>query len=123
MKFAEDYNKDQYQITAYDNESVRVNNKAFNKGFIVTPNHFIHDWQPQKYTDLSATDLDILFDLKPSVILLGTGTQQIFPPKDVYLAFIKSGIGFEIMNTQAACRTFNILMAEDRNVAAAMFTH
>ena len=123
MKFAEDYNKDQYQITGYDNESVRVNNKAFSNGFIVTPNHFIHDWQPQLYTDLNATDLDILFDLKPSVILLGTGAKQIFPPKEIYRALVKSGIGFEIMDTQAACRTFNILMAEDRDVAAAMFTH
>ena len=123
MKFAEDYNKDQYHITGYDEDSVRVNNKPFSNGFILTPNHFIHDWQPQQYTDLNSTDLDILFDLKPSVILLGTGSKQIFPPKDIYLAFVKSGIGFEIMDTQAACRTFNILMTEDRDVAAAMFLH
>ncbi|RTZ64012.1 MAG: hypothetical protein DSZ29_06135 [Aquificaceae bacterium] len=121
MKFAEDNNKDQYQITAYDDDSVHVNDKAFNKGFIVMPKHFIHDWQPQHYADLHVTDLDILFNLKPSVILLGTGAKQIFPPKEIYLAFVKSGIGFEIMDTQAACRTFNILMSEDRNVAAAMF--
>jgi len=122
MKFAEDHNNDQYQITGYDNDSVRVNNKAFSNGFIITPNHFLHDWKPQQYTDLSTSDLTILFDLKPDVILLGTGTQQIFPPKEIYLALVKSGIGFEVMDTQAACRTFNILISEDRKVAAAMFT-
>ena len=122
MKFAEDHNTDQYQITGYDNDSVRINHKAFSDGFIVTPNHFVSDWKPQCYKDLSATDLTQLFELQPDVILLGTGATQIFPPKEIYLSFVKLGIGFEIMDTQAACRTFNILMSEDRNVAAALFT-
>ncbi len=123
MKFCEDHNQNQYQITGYDNESVRVNDKTFDTGFIVTPNHFIYNWQPQKYIDLNTHHLEQLFNLTPDIILLGTGSKQIFPPKDIYLALIKSAIGFEVMDTQAACRTFNILMSEDRNVAAALFIH
>ncbi|HIO92217.1 MAG TPA: hypothetical protein EYG68_05145 [Leucothrix mucor] len=122
MKFCEDHNQDQYQITGYNDKSVHVNNKAFDTGFIVTPNSFIPDWQPQRYSELEIHHLKALFDFKPDVILLGTGIKQTYPPKDIYLAFIKSGIGFEIMDTQAACRTFNILISEDRHVAAALFT-
>ena len=122
MKFSEDHNGTEYKITGYDDQSIRVNDKNFDFGFIITPYQFIHDWQVQCYADLEVKHLDALFDLKPNVILLGTGKKQIFPSKDILRAFVDSGIGFEIMDTQAACRTFNILMSEDRNVAAAIFT-
>lgn len=122
MKFSEEHDSEQYAITGYDHQSVRINDKRFDQGFILSANHFNPNWQPQVYTDLEVFHLDEVFALQPEVILLGTGTKQTFPPKDIYAALINSKIGFEVMNTQAACRTFNILIADNRNVVAALFS-
>ena len=121
MKFSEEHDNRQYTITGYDQQSIRINDRRFNQGVILTSDHFNPDWQPQVYADLEVSHLDDIFVLQPELILLGTGEKQIFPAKDIYLALVRSGIGFEVMNTQAACRTFNILTADDRNVAAALF--
>jgi uncharacterized protein len=121
MKFSEEHNDNQFTITGYDDQNIRINNKSFKQGFILTPSHFTPDWQPQVFSDLQAQHLNAIFALQPEFILLGTGIKQLFPEKEVYLSLVNSSIGFEIMNTQAACRTFNILMADDRNVAAALF--
>ncbi|MCK5902292.1 MAG: Mth938-like domain-containing protein [Cocleimonas sp.] len=121
MRFSEEYNKQQYSITGYNNEAIRVNEKSFNTGFIISPEKVVEDWQPSSYQDFRVDHLPVLFDLNPDIILLGTGVKQIFPPKSLYLALVNAKIGFEIMNTQAACRTYNILLSEDRKVVAALF--
>jgi len=122
MKFSEEHDNQQFVITGYDHQSVQINNKDFNHGFILTPDNFKPDWSPKVYADLQVIHLDEIFSLKPELILLGTGEKQLFPSKDIYLSLINSKIGFEVMNTQAACRTFNILTADNRNVALALFT-
>ena len=78
------------------------------------------DWQPHEYEALNETDFAYFLAIKPEILLFGTGTQQRFPPPRLYQALSLSGIGVEFMDTAAACRTYNILMAEDRNVAAAV---
>jgi uncharacterized protein len=123
MKFSEEHENQAFVITGYDLQSIHINNKPFNRGFILSSDSFNPDWSPQSYTDLKVSHLDEIFALRPELILLGTGEKQIFPSKDIYLALIDSNIGFEVMNTQAACRTFNILTADDRNVAAALFLY
>ena len=123
MKFAEAHNNQTFFITGYDQQSIRINGKSFDKGLILTSNSFYSNWSAQTYARLKVSHLNEIFTLKPELILLGTGRKQLFPNKDIYLALINSNIGFEIMNTQAACRTFNILTADGRNVAAALFTH
>jgi uncharacterized protein len=121
MKFSEEHNDNQFTITAYDNQNICINNKSFKQGLILTPSHLNSDWQAKVFSDLQVRHLDAIFALQPEVILLGTGIKQRFPEKEVYLSLVSSSIGFEIMNTQAACRTFNILMADARNVVAALF--
>ncbi len=121
MKFSEEHDDKQFVITGYDDQSIHINNQHFNQGFILTLDHFKPDWTPRIYADLEVTHLNDIFELKPELILLGTGEKQVFPPKEIYLSLIHSKIGFEVMNTQAACRTFNILTADNRNVAAALF--
>ncbi len=122
MKFSEEHDNQAFVITGYDHQSIHINDKPFNKGLILTSESFNSDWSPQTYTDLKVSHLDEIFTLKPELILLGTGKKQRLPSKDIYLALIRSNIGFEVMNTQAACRTFNILTADGRGVAAALFS-
>jgi uncharacterized protein len=123
MKFSEEHEDQQFVITGYNKDNVQINNINFQHGLIITSDYFNPNWQPQAFADLQHQHLDTLFDLQPEIILLGTGIKQVFPEKAVYLRLIHSSISFELMNIQAACRTFNILTADNRKVAAALFCH
>ena len=68
--------------------------------------------------ELTAADLAPLIDEGPEIIIMGAGWQPGLPPRDLVFALARKGIGFEMMDTPAACRTFNILVSEDRDVAA-----
>ena len=69
---------------------------------------------------LTVDDLQHLIDQGPEIIIVGTGWTPTLPPRELVFALAKKGIGFEVMDTAAACRTYNILVHEDRRVAAAL---
>ena len=121
MKFAEDHNSSRYKISAYDSTSIGINGKPYSQALVLSPMELITDWSPQIYTDLKAEHLEPFYELEAEIILLGTGQLQIFPQPEILKRFAQGQVGFEIMDTQAACRTFNILMAEGRNVVAGLF--
>lgn len=122
MKFAEDHNSARYKITGYENDRILINgNPVFENGFIVSPMELIRDWEPSDYTHLRSIHLDQIYHLDAEVILLGSGRTQCFPDTAILRKLASGRVGYEIMDTQAACRTFNILMSEGRNVVAALF--
>lgn len=124
MKFEEDHNIARYKITGYDATSIGINGKSIKNSLILSPIELILDWEPIDYEHLKAEHLDALYQLHEKtveVILLGTGQKQSFPDKSVLKYLTQKKIGFEIMDTRAACRTFNILMSEDRTVVAGLF--
>lgn len=121
MKFAEDHNSARYKITAYEANSIGINGNNVESSLILSPMDLILDWEPKEYEHLQAEHLGALYQLDAEVILLGTGQKQVFPDKSVLKVLAQNRIGFEIMDTQAACRTFNILMAEGRTVVAGLF--
>ena len=121
MKFAEDNNDAQYKITGYDEQGIFINGRLFQNSVILSPMNIVEAWEPDIYSQLEAEHLFPLYDLKPDVIILGTGKKQTFPSREVLQILTKMKIGYEIMETQAACRTFNIIMAEGRNVVAGFF--
>ncbi len=87
---------------------------------VVTPQRLLTGWPPQRLDDLSAAHLEQLLELEPELILLGTGRRLRFPPAAVTAPLLQRGIGVEVMDTAAACRTYNFLMADGRRVAAAL---
>jgi uncharacterized protein len=120
MDLTLDSSNSKYIIRAYEAGKILINEKTFTQSIIVTPNQLIHPWQPQKITELSENHLQAILNLKPQTVLLGTGASwQIIKP-DLLVPFYQARIGIEIMDTAAACRTFNVLASEDRNVAAAL---
>ena len=121
MKFAEDHNEARYKITGYEATGISINNKLFEHSMVLSPMEFVQNWEPQTYSSLTADHLDEFYQLDAEIILIGTGEKQIFPNPDVLRRLAKEHIGFEVMTTQAACRTFNILMSEGRNVVAGLF--
>ena len=78
------------------------------------------DWPPQALDQLREAHFEPILALQPELVLLGTGTRQGFVPPPLLKCFYAAGIGIEMMTTDAACRTFNLLAAEDREVVAAL---
>ena len=88
--------------------------------FIVSPRHLLRDWAPVNIEDLLADHLTAIIELRPELVLLGTGPQLKFPAHSILAEIHQQRIGIEIMDTAAACRTYNILMAEGRFVVAGL---
>jgi len=121
MKFAEDDNHSKYKITGYESDGVEINGIMHKQSFILSPMELVNDWKPQELSSLTVEHFDEFYTMKPEVIILGTGIKQIFPDREILKYLVQNRIGYEIMDTQAACRTFNIIMAEGRNVVSGMF--
>lgn len=120
MKFAQDSQDEGYVITAYDDDSVSVNGKAFSQSLIITSSQLDENWDIAGIELLTAVHVDRVLSYQPELIIIGTGNKLIFPAVEVYSAIIKLGIGVDFMDTRAACRTYNILMSEGRDVVAGL---
>ncbi|HEB57289.1 MAG TPA: hypothetical protein ENI98_13515 [Gammaproteobacteria bacterium] len=88
--------------------------------FIITRGQLITDWPVSRFEDLTAASMEPLCQLEPELIILGTGAKLRFPDAEITRPVHEAGIGLEVMDTTAACRTFNVLSAEGRQVAAAI---
>jgi uncharacterized protein len=107
-------------ITSYGMGFVEINKQKHAQNLIVMADQLILDWQATDFANLSTEHLVKIAELKPEVVLLGTGeTHQFLHPK-LYQTMTAQGIPLECMTTAAACRTYNILMSEGRNVVAAL---
>ncbi len=120
MKLQQDRIPGLYTITAYAEGYVVVNGERHTRSLIVLPERLLPDWGVERFADLAARHLQTVLALQPQIVLLGTGRRQRFPAPSLYADLVRAGIGLEVMDTGAACRTYNILMAEGRRVAAAL---
>lgn len=107
-------------FTAYGDDYVAVNHEKHLKNLIVLPENIIPEWSTATVETLAAEDMQKLLELSTEIILLGTGSRLRFPAGPLMRPFAPAGIGLEIMDLRAACRTYNILAAEGRKVAAAL---
>jgi len=107
-------------IRSFSPGELRVNDQIIAGPVILTPEDIIVDWRPPSIDALSIADFDAALAIGPELILFGTGARHTFPPVTLFTEIMRAGIGFEAMGTAAACRTFNVLTAEGRRVAAAL---
>ena len=107
-------------ITAHAPDRITVGAETYGSSLILTPNRVIPDWNRTDFDALTADDFQPVVDLNPELVLLGTGPRMAFPKPAVTQPLIQRAIGLEVMDTAAACRTYNILAAEGRNVAACL---
>jgi uncharacterized protein len=103
-------------ITGYGEGWVQVNQDRHTTAFLMTPEQLLA-WAFTDPVGLVAENFRPVVSLAPEVFLLGTGPRLKFPPAASLQLLIEAGIGYEVMDTPAACRTYNILMSEGRNVA------
>ena len=108
-------------ITAYGAGYVTVNYQdRHEQSLIVMPEELITEWPPASVADLRPEHMDALVDRNLEVVLIGTGPNLRFPGAEIMRPLMQARVGFEIMDVQAACRTYNILVDEERRVAAAL---
>jgi len=106
-------------ITGYGEGYVMVNGERRSSSVVVLPDR-IEQWPAKTFDQLSVEDFAFLRTLNAEIVLLGTGPRQRFPHPRLTDALARAGIGLEVMDLQAACRTYNILVAEERKDAAAL---
>ncbi len=109
-----------YLITGYDHGWVEINRQRYIHNLILLPSQILSNWDATNFESITTAHIEQIAFLKPDVVLLGTGTRHQFIHPKLTLPLTKAGISLECMTTHAACRTYNILMSEGRNVAAAL---
>jgi uncharacterized protein len=109
-----------YLIRACGPGQVLIGDRTHTSSVIVTATTLIAPWRPTSVQDLSPPDLEPLLELAPEVVLLGTGARQQFPHAELLRILYQRRVGIEVMDTSAACRTYNVLVTEGRSVAAAL---
>jgi len=100
---------------------IRVNDDDYSKSIALTPDDELCTWDEKPIAELVDDDFAAVIATRPEIVLLGTGSSNVFPPRELTFFFARMGIGFEVMDTAAAARTFNVLANEDRRVAAILY--
>lgn len=109
-----------YAFTGYGDGYVAVNGKPHHCNLLVQPQQLTPEWTKASFETLTIEDFAILAGLDTEILLLGTGARLRFPPPALMQPIYAVGKGLEVMDTSAACRTYNILVAEGRKVACAL---
>lgn len=109
-----------YYIRAVSAAAIQVVDRWFEGSIIVSAEQVLADWPPARIGELAAEHFAAILALEPDVVLIGTGARQHFLAPELMVPFYESGVGAEVMSTAAACRTFNVLVAEGRKVVAAL---
>lgn len=120
MKLQAEKSDAEYVITAQGDAFVDVNRVRHASGIAVGSGRAPAPWGVDGFAALGTADFAALLDPRPELVLIGTGSVQRFPSPALLRPLIEAGIGFEVMNTPAACRTYNILVGEGRRVVAAL---
>jgi uncharacterized protein len=107
-------------IRSFSAGELRINDTIYTNHVIVSTDTIIENWLPADVKRLSIADFEDAMSATPELILFGTGTTQTFPSGALITDILRRGIGFEVMDTNAACRTFNVLAGEYRKVVAAL---
>lgn len=107
-------------VTAYASDSITVNGRVLTRSLLLLPDRIDPQWGPDSYAGLNTLHIEQIIAIACDVVLLGTGRRQRFPAAALLRPLIEAGRGFEIMDTSAACRTYNILVGEGRLPLAAL---
>ncbi len=118
MRFTQDLTSNVNLIRGYGKGEFRINDEVFRNSLIVATSALREEPGLADVADLTPEHAAHILAFEPELVLIGTGPRQVFPAPAFGALFLKSGIGFEVMDTGAACRTFNVLVSEQRPVVA-----
>ncbi len=107
-------------IRAYGPGQVTVNQQVYGASVLIAPGRAVQPWAAAAFADLGPSHFEAIAALVPEVVIIGTGARLRFLPSRIVRPLVEAQVGFEVMDTGAACRTYNILAAEGRKVVAAL---
>lgn len=119
MKFVREANS-AISIRHIEKGVVKIGNEEISENVVLFRESIQRGWDAADVATLAEEDFAELIAEDPEIVIFGTGWHACLPPRDLVFALARRGIGFECMDTPAACRTFNILLSEDRDVAAVL---
>lgn len=105
-----------HTVQAYSDRKIKLNNCIYTQSFILNRDTLITGWPPQDITDLNTSNLNPILELCPKIILIGHAAPQHPIPLKAIELIAQQQTGFECMSIGAACRTFNVLLSEQRDV-------
>ena len=120
MKLQSDPHSGANTITGYGDGYIEINKIPYSHAVLLSSDGEILEWAVKSFDELSPADFTQMASLKPELIIIGTGKRQRFPKPELLKTLIEAKIGFEVMDSQAACRTYNILVGEGRQVLLAL---
>jgi len=118
MKFSEDYAIGTNVIRSFSDATIDINSTTYSNSLVVGNQLLLDNWGISQIEEMTPSHWQALLDYKPEVIIIGTGKSLVFPHPSSYALLVESGIGVEFMDSAAACRTYNVLVSEDRSVIA-----
>ena len=120
MKLTDERTAGANVVRSYGPGEIRIGATVLTRSCLVSATQLIADWRPQSIAELTLADLDAVLAMEPEIVVVGAGPRQRFPAAEWMAALLSRGIGCEVMETGAACRTYNVLVSEDRKVVAAL---
>lgn len=108
-------------IRSVSDQEIRIGDQAWTQTVALTANGVLDDWPAKPVDALTDDDFSVLLATDSEIVVLGTGSTHLIPPRELVFAFARRGVGLEVMNTRAAARTFNVLVGEGRQVAAVLY--
>ena len=120
MKLTDERTAGAYLVRSYKPGELRVGEEVLTSSCVVRVDRLMRDWRPRSVDEMTLADLEIVLALEPEIVVFGLGERQRFLPPELMSAMLSRGIGCEAMTTDAACRTYNVLVSEDRPVVAAL---
>ena len=120
LEFHLEVPENQFYIRSVSEKGIRIGDDYYNDSLVISDQQLLPDWNATSVEEINEENLRLVFEFQPEVVIVGTGKTQIFLPLATQAHFYRRNTGFEVMSTDAACRTFNVLVSEGRRVVAAL---
>lgn len=120
MKIEREMGVGRLLIRSYAVGTIKINDTVYTSSLVLTPDEIEAHWPPNAFAELAPEHFNAIAARRPEVVVLGTGSRLRFPAPAVLAPLSRAGVGVEIMDTAAACRTYNILASDGRKVVAAL---
>jgi len=108
-------------IRSVSANEIRIADQIWSRTVALTAFGVLDNWPDKPVDALTEDDFSKLLEANSEIVVLGTGSTHLLPPRELVFAFARRGIGFEVMDTRAAARTFNVLVGEGRQAAAVLY--
>ena len=120
MELQQEKSNAPYQIQAYEPGVITISGQCYRQSILIKKDRILTNWRPSNINDLTTHDFEQIIELKPEIVLLGTGSTLTIPPAALLAPLYERKIKVEWMQTRSACHTYTILASEERNVLAAL---